>query len=116
MKMNKPRNKQHPIEIGGGFSTPQIQPISPFSDSADDCELYATPIAKVPAKSRVNKASKNRLKAKRIAEARLMQLSDELCKIADEIRYLSPLMAEMLDEAHDATEEAIDMMTDDRGW
>lgn len=51
-----------------------------------------------------------RRKVRFLAEERLIQLSTQLIKLADEIRYHDPLMAEMLDEAWDATEEALNLM------
>lgn len=55
----------------------------------------------------------NRRKVRSIAEAKLLRLSEELSKLADEVRYHHPLIAEALDDAWDATEEALVMMTED---
>jgi hypothetical protein len=53
-----------------------------------------------------------RLKAKQIAEDRLMRLSAELSQLADALRYFNPVVAEILDDAWDATEEAIELLSE----
>jgi hypothetical protein len=52
----------------------------------------------------------NRRKVRQIAAAKLPQLSEQLFKLADELRYYDPLMAEVLDDACSATEEALTLM------
>lgn len=80
-----------------------------FPDWAEDSqsELYAEmpPLHKHSA-SFINQRRKVRF----LAEARLLHLSTQLLNLANEIRYHDPLLAEVLDEAWDVTEEAINLM------
>ncbi|HEY9660079.1 MAG TPA: hypothetical protein V6C65_16600, partial [Allocoleopsis sp.] len=78
-------------------------------------EIYTPPIAK-PTKLHSAKALSNKRKAQHLATAKLTRVSDELNALADSLRYLNPLLAEVLDEAWDATEAAIEMLEGDRGW
>lgn len=73
-------------------------------------DLYDPPILISSPKKHNLKALKQRLKAKHLTGDRLVRLSTELSKLADEIRYLDPVIAEILDEAWDATEEAIELL------
>lgn len=83
-------------------------------------EIYAQPVPTDLSKRHrtlpSSKSVSNRLKAKRIAETRLTQVSDELQQLAEEIRYLNPLMAEVLDDAWDAAEEAIEFLAENDSW
>jgi hypothetical protein len=74
-------------------------------------ELYPN-VSPMAAKKHSADFIANRLKVRQIAEVRLMHLSNELSKLADEVRYHHPLIAEILDEAWDATEEALTLMSD----
>lgn len=115
-------------DIGGAFpiatNTKQSKKYSTASPdllSAEDSDaldsLYASPVPPIPVKRHDAHSVKNRLKAKRLSETQLTHLSEQLSKLADEIRYLNPLMAETLDEAWNATEDAIEMLSDDNsGW
>ena len=106
-------------DIGGAFpdSTNRAAAPNVITNEEDDefDNLYAQPIDPIPVKRHDASSVKNRLKAKRMSEARLVHLSEELSKLADEIRYLNPLMAETLDEAWEATEDAIEMLSDESG-
>ena len=106
-------------DIGGAFldSTNRAAAPNVITNEEDDefDNLYAQPIDPIPVKRHDAGSVKNRLKAKRMSEARLVRLSEELSKLADEIRYLNPLMAETLDEAWEATEDAIEMLSDESG-
>jgi len=109
-------------DMGGAFpmatkhSNAALDLTSGEDGSALD-SLYAPPVPPIPTKRHDAHSVKNRLKAKRLSESQLVRLSDELSKLADEIRYLNPLMAETLDEAWNATEDAIEMLSDDNsGW
>lgn len=51
-----------------------------------------------------------RRKVRFLAEERLLHLSGQLLNLANEIRYHDPLLAEVLDEAWDMTEEAINLI------
>ncbi|HEY9646071.1 MAG TPA: hypothetical protein V6C88_06870 [Chroococcidiopsis sp.] len=73
-------------------------------------ELYEQPVA--PIRKHSAKYLSDRLKVKQIAEARLLRLSDELMHLADDVRYLNPLIADAIDEAWDSAEAALDMLTD----
>jgi hypothetical protein len=81
----------------------------PIEETLSD--LYPT-VSPVVAKKHSAEFISNRLKVRQIAEVRLMHLSNELSKLADEVRYHHPLIAEVLDEAWDATEEALTLMND----
>lgn len=101
---------------------PQIQSETqretpPESESQSEVwqEIYTPPIAK-PTKPHSAKALSNKRKAQHLATAKLTRVSDELNALADSLRYLNPLLAEVLDEAWDATEAAIEMLEGDRGW
>jgi hypothetical protein len=122
------------------ISPPATAPVSPKQDSTDadlpanflpedsllegflpedavieavQAELYPEilPPVKKHSSDYLHSRQKQRQKVRQIAEARLTQLSDELLKLADEVRYYHPLMAEAIDDAWDATEEAISFMT-----
>jgi flagellar biosynthesis/type III secretory pathway chaperone len=85
-----------------------------FEEAADI--LYNQPLTALPHRRLNPKAVNHKLKVTHLAEARLIQVSDELFKLAEEIRYLNPLMAEVLDEAWESTEEAIEMLSRDDVW
>jgi hypothetical protein len=53
-----------------------------------------------------------RLKSRQIAADRLICLSEELSQLADALRYFNPVVAEILDDAWDATEEAIELLSE----
>lgn len=84
------------------------------ADCADDLYAQPRPII-LPKKHRIRSLN-NRLKARQISEERLIRLSAELGQLADEIRYLNPLMAEVLDDAWEATEDAIDILSNESFW
>lgn len=111
-------NKLHQDEIGGAWAAPlklageDIQ----LEDEENDADLYAHPIPSIPQRSHSLRATANRLKAKRMSEDRLIQISETLSRLADEMRYLNPLMAEAIDEAWDATEAAIEMLSNEKLW
>lgn len=121
-------NKHILDDIGGAFSTATnstkrsaaaLDATSDQDSDASDQEfdsLYALPIEPIPVRRHDAHSVKTRLRVKRVAEARLIRLSDELSKLADEIRYLNPLMAETVDEAWEATEYAIEMLSNPHLW
>ncbi len=82
---------------------------------AVQADLYPEILPAMPVKKYssdyLHSRQKQRQKVRQIAEARLTRLSEELLKLADEVRYYHPLMAEAIDDAWDATEEAINLMT-----
>lgn len=79
-------------------------------------DLYAMPVPSLSHRRMTPKAVASKLKAANLSEERLIHVSEELLKLADEIRYINPLMAEVLDEAWDSTEEAIEMLARDDVW
>lgn len=116
-------NKHILDDIGGAFSisTKRSALDATSEQNSDECDqefdfLYALPIEPAPVRRQDTHSIKTRLRAKRIAEARLIHLSEELSKLADEIRYLNPLMAETVDEAWEATEDAIEMLSNPHLW
>lgn len=121
MKASKKANKHIFDDLGGAFpnATKLSTSASDATTEQDSDEfdlLYSRAIEPAPAKHHDAHSEKNRLKAKRLAEARLVRLSDELSQLANEIRYLNPLMAETLDEAWEATEDAIEMLSNEHLW
>ena len=125
MRANKYSTKSQSTDIGGAST--RRSPIMPLAaavtssaelgEEGDDegntatlADLYNPPILLPHPKKHNLKALKQRLKAKHLTGDRLVRLSAELNKLADEIRYLDPVVAEILDEAWDATEEAIDLL------
>ncbi|GAB4376927.1 MAG: hypothetical protein Kow00121_25010 [Elainellaceae cyanobacterium] len=112
-------NKLHQEEIGGACAVPPVLCASEetqLEDEESNADLYAHPIPSIPQRSHSLRSTTKRLKAKRMSEDRLIQISEALSRLADEIRYLNPLMAEAIDEAWDATEAAIEMLSNERLW
>lgn len=117
-------------EVGGAFSIPTVPVHAPQpsyadgqEDEADEIDdetgLYVPPIARPVSKRPIPKSAtaiNQQLKAKRIAEARLARISEELSQLADTIRYLNPLVAEAIDDAWDANETAIEMLSNQAIW
>ncbi|MBF2072897.1 MAG: hypothetical protein IGS50_03905 [Synechococcales cyanobacterium C42_A2020_086] len=96
-------------------------PASSFNETAPDraTEDYAADLYRIAPPvmtAKPHNTTSRRLHVKQFAEARLEHLSAELSKLADQIRYHHPLIAEALDDAWDATEEAIEMLSDDEAW
>lgn len=75
-------------------------------------ELYSEPVLPTAPKHSLD-FIKHRRKIRQLAETRLLKLAEQMVKLSDEIRYHDPLIAEVLDEAWDVTEEAIAMMQQD---
>lgn len=115
MRSSRYRSKAKVDEVGGGFAGRSPLNAS-TSQGGIDLDLYAASIPPVPPKHHRAKAIANRAKARQLAEPRLIQISDDLQKLADEVRYLNPVMAELLDEAWDAAEEAIDLLSTEESW
>lgn len=121
MKINQRLSRSDIEEIGGGVRTAQtsVEALAneqqgqneTNSDSGID-EIYLAP--RPPVKRHHNPP--RRLKAKKIAEDRLKQLSDELVELADELRDLNPLMADALDTAWVSADEALEILLDDHMW
>jgi hypothetical protein len=92
---------------------PTAAPLPPASEApwADESQsvLYAE-VSPSHHKKHSPSFINQRRKVRHLAENRLIDLSTQLLKLADEIRYYDPLMAEVLDEAWDATDAAIAMM------
>lgn len=118
--------KQFVHEDGGGaglsaVGSGETGPTSPSHEAIPDgaADDYATDLYQAAPPTTTTKphnATSRRLRVKQFAEARLEHLSAELSKLADQIRYHHPLIAEALDDAWDATEEAIEMLSDDEAW
>jgi hypothetical protein len=105
--MNQDRALQKIFTSDPGAShTPEL-PVLPEWAEASQAELYGElpPLHKHSA-SFINRRRKVRF----LAEERLLHLSTQLLNLANEIRYHDPLLAEVLDEAWDVTEEALDLM------
>ncbi|MBD2462367.1 hypothetical protein H6G89_15075 [Oscillatoria sp. FACHB-1407] len=116
-------------DIGGGFRTasamqgssparvvvpPKASPLPDPLDDEDDIDLYAESVTTPPI--RHLRHSRNRAKAMAIADERLNRLSEELLELADELRYLNPLMADALDAAWQSTDEALEILADPHAW
>lgn len=78
-----------------------------WTEEPPTSELYPEALPPVALKKHSTDFLQNRRKVQHLAESRLAHLSEELSKLADEVRYYHPLIAELLDEAWDATEEAM---------
>jgi hypothetical protein len=102
----------NPDTGGTHTSEPLVPPSEEFWTDAPLSELYAETSPPLQKKHSVDFINQRR-KVKHLAEERLIHVSMQLVKLANEIRYYDPLMAEVLDEAWDATEEAISMMQDE---
>ncbi|MDX2214897.1 MAG: hypothetical protein SFY66_16535 [Oculatellaceae cyanobacterium bins.114] len=128
MRVTKRLHGSGTEDVGGGFksasamqgSSPAriIVPVtaSPSSDPIDDEDSTALYAPSVIAPIHKPKHGKNRAKAVAIAEARLNRLSEELLELADELRYLNPLMADALDAAWQSTDEALEILAEPHAW
>lgn len=120
MRANKQHNGFGNDDIGGGFRSSERESMSESvtadvdQDNEDNTGIYLDPIPAIAIRKHRN--TKNRLKALQIAEARLNQISSELLDLADEIRYLNPLMAEVLDTAWESTDTALEILLDNDTW
>lgn len=107
MKLNRRATKVTQEDIGG-----LVEPTDEISAFATALEeevgLYA-PVSPLPLKHSA-KYLTERLKLRRLAEERLIHLSDELLKLATEVRYLDPLVAELLDEAWISADTALSLV------
>lgn len=112
MNQNRALNKIIHPDAGGTHAAESVVPLP--DQWAQPSELYADVSPPTPTKKHSANFINQRRKVRHLAEARLNTLSVQLVKLATEIRYYDPLMAEVLDEALDATEAAIAMMQDDR--
>jgi len=111
MNLNRNLSKFVSSELEGGYSSQPSEP-EPL-ESLDDVQsiLYPEISPLIPVKKHDADFVNSRLKARQIAATKLTQLSDDLLKLADAVRYYHPLMAEALDDAWDATEAAITLMS-----
>lgn len=117
MNLHPRFQKMHEPDIGGAFACdaaePELEPIDKLAVEAEMLsELYSEPVDMASIKKHSPSFVQNRRKLQQIAEAKLTHLSEELLKLAEEVRYYNPLMAEVLDEAWDATDEALTMLHD----
>ncbi|NJN87042.1 MAG: HEPN domain-containing protein [Leptolyngbyaceae cyanobacterium SL_7_1] len=114
MQFNKWAAKTTPEEIGGSFEADHGAVGSAPSDpstEADELGLYET-VPTVPRRHSLRYLAE-RLKLRQLAEERLIRLADELLKLATEVRYHDPLMAEVLDEAWISTDTALSLLEDE---
>jgi hypothetical protein len=115
MKLGRQTDKAIPEEIGGQVQSFVLQASHPLlEDTAeDDLEIYSDlPSITLP-KRHSPQYINQRLKLKHVAEARLLQFADELSKLADEVRYLNPVIAEAIDDAWTATDMALELLDQD---
>lgn len=115
MNTNRQLNKWVNSDVGGSFCRQDSSelPENLFTEELRASELYAEDAPPAPAKKHSVAFIHNRRKVRQLAADRLMHLSNELFKLAEEVRYHDPLMAEMLDDAWDATDAAIALMQDE---
>ncbi|HEY9699946.1 MAG TPA: hypothetical protein V6D10_21995 [Trichocoleus sp.] len=120
MRSNQHSAKQIPEEIGGTHVASQSYQENVAADAVADSlsvdDLYLSPLPTTPHRKHNPQAVNTKLKVKRLSEDRLIQISDELMQLAEKIRYFHPLMAEAIDEAWDATEEALRILSRDELW
>ena len=120
MRASKQHNGFNASDVGGGFreaepaSGAETDTVTAVEQDNDDVGIYLDPIPAIAPK--LHRNIKNRLKAKEIAEARLNQISEELLELADEIRYLNPLMSEVLDTAWESADTALEILLDNDAW
>lgn len=116
MNSNRQLRKLISSDVGGAHTVNRAMAELPedlFAEEADASELYAESSPPAPQKKHSAAFINHRRKVRYLAEDRLTRLSNELFKLADEVRYHDPLMAELLDDAWDAAEEAIALMQDE---
>lgn len=113
MKQERALTKVFSTDTGG---THQPEPFEPFVSASEELwadnsqsDLYTETRPAMHKKHSLNFINQRR-KVRYLAEDRLISLSTQLMKLANEVRYYDPLMAEALDDAWDATEAAIGMM------
>jgi hypothetical protein len=120
MRVNRQLKRLEPEEIGGrarasqDFASHRLVNGQDPVDGEENIDIYPASHPSTVAKRRHTTA--RRLKAKAVAEARLNRLSDELLELADELRELNPLMADALDTAWVAADEALEILLDDHMW
>ncbi|WP_416675836.1 hypothetical protein [Egbenema bharatensis] len=107
--MNAQPYPSEPFETAQHHELSQVYPDDPWLN-----ELYLDPqqTPSTPCHRLSTVPIYARLKARQIAEDRLMRLSEELSQLADALRYFNPVVAEILDDAWDATEEAIELLAE----
>ncbi|MCU0525993.1 MAG: hypothetical protein MUF72_14315 [Elainella sp. Prado103] len=113
--MSSHRSFEKPLPLVGmhpaapsGIGLPEIL----FSEDLPASELYPEAVPPALSKKHSSDFTQNRLKLRQIAQAKLTQLSEELCRLTNTVRYYDPVMAEVLDEACEATAEALSLMED----
>jgi hypothetical protein len=115
MSSNRHLEKQIRTDIEGlhGNSAVNFQlPEAIFSEQELGADLYASIPAVAPKKHSFDFLHQ-RQKLRQISETRLVELSEQLYKLAEEVRYYDPRMAAALDDACEATAEAIMMLDED---
>lgn len=105
-------DKNHPLDLGGSHRTELNSPLPDniFAEDSADVDLYPEIAPPIAPKKHSADFIQNRLKLRHIASAKLTHLTEELYKLANEVRYYDPLVAEALDDAYDATAEASALM------
>jgi hypothetical protein len=114
MNANRRLSKLIHPDLGGSVSSGAASdlPEELFTEETPASELYRAAVPP-PIKKHSLAFLQNRRKVRHLAEERLLHLSDELLKLADAVRYHDPFMAEMLDDAWAATDEALALMQDE---
>lgn len=115
MSSNRHFKKEVQPEIEGLHGTSPVNLQLPeviFSDQELAEDLYAS-LPMVAPKKHSFDFIHQRQRLRQISEDRLTHLSEQLYKLADEVRYYDPRMAAALDDACEATAEALTLLDED---
>lgn len=112
MKPSRQTVRHHQDDMGGGFTSTRVEREEGTIETDDTAmvDLYPDSSAGAPPRRHSVRFLGTHFKVKQLAEARLLQIAEQLSKLADEVRYLNPLVAEAIDEACDATDDALEMI------
>lgn len=115
MSSHHPLGKQAHQDIEGIHGTSPVTfqlPEAIFAEQELSADLYSS-TPSVPPKKHSFDFMYQRQKLRQISEARLLNLSEQLYKLAEEVRYYDPRMAAALDDACEATTEAMLLLDED---
>jgi len=111
MKPSRQTVRHQPDDIGGRSASTRVEREEGTIETDDTAmvDIYPDP-SELPPRKHSARYLGTHLKVKNLAEARLLQISEQLSKLADEVRYLNPLVAEAIDDAWEATDDALEMI------
>lgn len=101
-------------QLGAEYSNNGFEHPDGHADLTDlEADLYEADHPPISHRKHTTQYFDNRRKLRQLAQERLTQLSDELYKLADEVRYIDPLVAEAIDAAWDATDAALELLVNE---